>query len=242
MAIIPKALFPNVPKLPGVPQLTRSLNFPAGPPPVVGAVIALGRLWQAIFSQPAWGIYKQAVNGPQVDSDGVQTVTVVAERQPVIDPDSFLEFGYRNESTLSDYPVQDGGFMSYDKVANPYETVIRLSKGGTKEDRKRFLDSIDAVQNSLDLYDILTPEKTYIGVNLMRFELNRIGAKGAYFFAEVDIYFREIRQVTSVYSSTALAIGNPQEPSAESTSNLGTVQGQPQPAAVTPESVGIGAL
>lgn len=237
MAIIPKPPFPNVPKLPGVPQLTRSLQFPPGPPPILGAAIALGRLWQALFSQPTWAIYKQAEAGPTTDSDGVQTVTVTAQRKPVVVPDSYLEFGYRNESTISDYPVQDGGFASYDKVANPWETVVRMSKGGNKEERKKFLDSIDAIQNTLDLYDILTPEKTYLGCNVLRFEIVRQGARGAYFFAEVDLYFREIRQVAATYSSTATNTQNAQDVSAEPVQNNGTLQGQP--VLDTPEDFGI---
>lgn len=237
MAIIPKPAFPNVPKLPGVPQLPRSLNFPAAPPPVVGIALALGRLWQALFSQPAWAVYKQAEVAPETNDDGVETVTVIADRQPVIKPDSFLDFGYRNEYTVSDYPVQDGGFASYDKVANPFEIVLRMTKGGSQQERKTFLDACDAIQGTLDLYDILTPEKTYLGVNVLRFELVRKGNRGAYFFAEVDMYFREIRTVTATYSTTAVTTENAQNPSAEPATNTGTVQGQPTDA--TPADLGI---
>jgi hypothetical protein len=237
MAIIPKPVFPNVPKLPGVPQLRRSPQFPAAPPPIVGIAIVLGRLWQALFSQPAWAIYKQAVTTPQTNDDGVETVTVVAEREPVVVPDSFLEFGYRNEYTMSDYPVQDGGFASYDKVANPFETMVRMAKGGSQQERKKFLDSLDAIVGTLDLYDILTPEKTYLGVNVLRYEFARRGNRNAYFFTEVDLYFREIRTVTATYSNTAVTTQNAQEPSAAPVTNTGTVQGQPTTA--TPADVGI---
>jgi len=237
MAIIPKPPFPNVPKLPGVPQLLRNPQFPPGPPPILGAAIALGRLWQALFSEPPWAIYKQAEAGPQVDDDGVETVTVTAKRTPVVVPDSFLEFGYRNESSMSDYPVQDGGFASYDKVANPYEIVLRMSKGGSQQQRKKFIDSIEAIQGTLDLYDILTPEKTYTNVNVLRYENVRRGNRGAYFFAEVDLYFREIRQVVATYSTTATNTQNAQEPSAEPVQNNGTVQGRAITA--TPADLGI---
>lgn len=242
MALIPKALYPNVPKLPGVPQLIRSAQFPAAPPPVFGAALALGRLWQALFSQPEWAIYKQAPVMPAVDDDGVETITVVADRQPVVKPDSFLEFAYRNEYSISDYPVQDGGFASYDKVANPFETSLRMAKGGSKQERKAFLDSIDAILGTLDLYDILTPEKTYIGVNVLRYEIARRGNRAAYFFTEVDLYFREIRTVTATYGSTSTA-----EPSlitlaknvdATLVKNIGTVQAQ-LAETLTPEALGI---
>lgn len=236
MALIPKPQFPNVPKLSGVPQLLRSPQFPPAPPPIVGVAAALGRLWQALFSQPSWAIYKHQ-EAQAVTQEGVETVTVVGERVPVVVPDSFLEFGYRNEYTVSDYPVQNGGFASYDKVANPFEIVLRLSKGGTQNARKEFLDSIDAIIGTLDLYDILTPEKTYLNVNVLRFEIVRRGNRGAYFFAEVDLYFREIRQVAATYSTTSTITENAQDPSALPVTNVGTVQGQTS--ADSPADVGI---
>lgn len=236
MALIPKALFPNVPKLPGVPQLNRSTLFPAGPPPVVGAAVALGRLWQALFAQPVWGIFR--AEAPTTPSeDGVETVTVVAERKPVVKPDNILEFGYRNEFSVSDYPVQDGAFASYDKVNNPFEIVLRLSKGGSERERKAFLDSIYEIAGDLLLYDIVTPEKTYLNVNVLRFEVLRRGPRGAAMLSEVDLYFREIRVVTAIYSTTQVVIADPQNPSAKSPANTGAVQ--PQPTELTTEAAEI---
>lgn len=237
MAFIPKPQFPNVPRLPGVPQLLRNPQFPPGPPPVVGAAIAIGRLWQALFTQPLWAIYKQAEQQPTETDEGVEQLTVVADRQPVVVPDSFLAFQYREEYSTSDYQVQRGGFMSYNKVANPFETALRLSKGGSLQERKAFLNSLDEIVGTLDLYDILTPEKTYIGVNVLRYDISRQGVRGAYFFAEVDVYFREIRQVESIYSTSSADTANAQSSSARPVQNVGTVPAQNT--TVTPESVGI---
>jgi hypothetical protein len=236
MALIPKPQFPNVPKLPGVPQLPRSPIFPAAPPRVLSGVIAAGRLWQALFSQVTWGIYRREPP-TQPDEEGVETVTVVAERTPVVVPDSFLEFAYREEYSVSDYPVQDGGFASYDKVANPFEMFVRMSKGGSLQQRTAFLQSIDAIVGTTDLFDIITPEKTYLNVNVIRHEVSRRGRRGAYFLTEVDLYFRQIREVTATYSSTAVVTPNAQDASAVPVSNVGTVQGQPTTA--TPESLGV---
>jgi hypothetical protein len=229
VAIIPKPPFPNVPKLPGVPQLARSNLFPAAPPAIINLGLGLGalgvRLWEAFFAQPQWAIYK-ALPPDTKDAEGITTVTSVGRRVPVVVPDSFGEFGYRNEPTVSDFPIQDGAFANYNKVANPYEVVVRLYKGGTKQARKEFLDSIVAIVDTLDLYDIITPEQTYLNVNVVRYELSRRGARGAYFLSEVDLFFRQIRQVTATYTNTGAATQNAQNPSAEPVINTGTVQAQ----------------
>lgn len=226
MALIPKPQFPNVPKLPGVPQLSRSLQFPAAPAAGVGLGLALGRLWQAVFAQPQWAIYKANKPVKASEADALPTVTIVAQRTPVVVPDSFGEFSYRNEWAVSDFPVQDGAFASYNKVAQPYEIVLRLYKGGSKEARKRFLDSIEKIAGTIEFYDILTPERTYLNVNVTRFEVMRRGEKGAYFLSEVDVYFREIREVSATYTNTASTTENAQDPSAASVLNNGVVQAQ----------------
>lgn len=238
MAFVPKAQFPNVPNLPGVPQLVRSPLFPPAPLPVLGAAAALGRLWAAFFARPTWAIYKSQVPETQTDENGVETVTTVAERVPVVVPDSFLEFGYRTEYTIPDYALQRGAFSSFNKVAHPSEAFVRMSKGGTDSVRAAFLESLDAIVGTLDLYDIVTPDKIYLGVNVLRYDLTRRGRKGAYFLQEVDLYFREIREVTAVYSTTALLTENAQQPAARPVTNIGTVQPQTVPD-LTPEALNI---
>jgi hypothetical protein len=232
MAPIPKPPFPNVPNLPGVPQLRRSPLFPANPGPVLGTAIALGSLWRSLFATPRWGVFKQ-VPEPGPDEGGIQTVVVRGRLQPAVDCDSVLDFGYRNEYDISDYPVQDGDFATYNKVANPYETYVRMSKGGSVEDRDRFLSQINDILKTTDLYYILTPEKQYVNVNPYRHEVTRKEASGAYFLTEVDLYFREIRSVTAQYTQTAVSTQNAKNPDAAPVDNGGTKQGLP----VDPEPV-----
>lgn len=233
MAVIPKPPFPNVPNVAGVPQLSRSLNFPPAPLPVLGLALALGKLWQSIFAQPQWGIYKSNPGGTQdAVGDDIPTVRVVATRVPVVVPDSFGEFSYRNKFNMSDYPVQDGGFASYNKVNNPFEITLRLYKGGTKEERKKFLDSLDAIAGTLTLYDIITPEKTYLNVNVMEIEIARRGPRGAFFLSEVDVIFREIRQVTASYTTTSTLTLQAQNVDALPPINTGSIQAQELPSSV----------
>lgn len=200
--------FPTVPQLPGVPQLIRQA---AGfisvllIPPAIGAPALPGVLWHASQSQPVWGVFD--LNGNQV-----------------IVPDSVMDFQYRAEWSISDYPVQDDAFASFNKVAHPPEMVVRMVKGSSLQARADFENQCEAVAGSLNLYKILTPEKTYLNVNVLRHEVNRRERRGANFI-EADLFFRVINTVQAQYSST----GNLPSPTINALS----------PSAVPPISVGV---
>lgn len=235
MAFIAKPKFPNVPNLPGVPQVPRSPFFPPGPPPVLTGAIALGRLALALISKPQWGIYKMPTPPPDaeitVDEDGEQElpeVTVYAQpAPPVIAPDSFTRFQFDHEYDIGTAPVQQGGFAAYNKVAQPYQIRLRMTKGGSLKERQEFLEKMEAITASLDLYRILTPERVYNDCNIVQCRTVREGARGAFFFAEVEIGFIEIRQVTAQYTDTAQNTANAKNPSALPVSNRGTVNAVP---------------
>ncbi len=239
MPIIPKPPFPNVPKLPGVPQVPRSNNFPAGPPPALNAVVAIGRLVLAVLSKPAWGIYKMDLPPEPPDADGIQTVTVRAAPPPVITPDSFRRMGFRNEWAVSTAPIQNGGFANYNKVNNPYEISLRMIKTGSLESRKKFLAQIDAVAGSLELFKILTPEKTYLNCNILAVELVREEGAGAYMFAEVEITFIEVRIVEAQYTTTAVSTQDARNPSAQPPTNQGLVQPEAVPPSTAVAAAGV---
>lgn len=207
---IPKPQFPTVPALPGVPQLVRQslLSAQAALTPIQ-AILDTGLLIRELAllaaSRPQiWGIF---------DSNGNQ----------VIFPDNIFAFSDRAEWRLLDYPVENGAFGSFNKVIVPFEDSVRMTKGGSLADRNEFLDSIDAIAGDTNLYQIRTPEKSYLNVNVMRRELLRRSSEGAYFL-EVDLTFRQIQQQTPQYSSTSTNTANAQNSSAIPTVNQGNVQ------------------
>lgn len=166
-----------------------------------------GLLWQSAQVPPTWGVY---------DDNG----------DSVLSPDSVLEFSYRREFEISDFPVQNGAFASYNKVIKPFEIQLRFSKAGSQDDRANFLSDLEDLIPSTDLYTVITPEGTYTNCNPQRYEVTRRGAQGAFFLTEVDLYLIQIVQVTAQYTSTATNTQNAQNPSAQPTSNVGNVQPQ----------------
>lgn len=203
--IIPADPFPDVPSFPGVPLLARSAIILDREIVSLIPQPAQDPLPQPPKTAPVWGVFT---------TDGTKQV---------ITPDSVYDFDYRGEYRISDYPTQQGGFATYNKVYQPFETYVRLTKGKTTADRQQFLKDCEAVLASLDLYTIITPERSYLGCNCTRMEVSRKGVQGA-FFVEVDLYFRQVLQVTPQYSTTAAATQNAQVPAAQPVTNLGAVQ------------------
>ena len=58
--------------------------------------------------------------------------------EPVIVGDSCLAFEYVRDSNVSKYPVEQGGFESYNKVQAPRGVKLTFTKGGTISDKATF--------------------------------------------------------------------------------------------------------
>lgn len=221
---VPLPPFPNVPNLPGVPQIARSLLFTALAPPGLAFAAEPGVLWQATQAAPIWGVF---------DSNNNR----------VIDADSVMDFGWRQEYRVANYQVQRGAFASYNKVALPFESSVVLSKGGSLSARTAFLQQIDAVAASLNTYKILTPEKTYLNVNVTRPELSRRGPANATIF-DVELFFVQIAEVEQQYGTLPAggtpSTSNSSVPSAVPPINSG--QNNPQTPSTAVQSAALTAI
>jgi len=219
VAVIPKVLYPDVPQLPGVPQLRRAATGAAlrAGGALVTSLLAparSGRLWHPPQSETRWGVYN-------------------AKHELVLHPDSILDFDQRNEWSLPTYPLQSGSFSNYNKVNLPFEISVRVSKGGTRQQRTLFLEEIAKISATLDLYTILTPERSYLNCNIVRYEVSRRGAAGAYFLTDVDLFFREIRQTTPQVANPDADTTDAQNPDARPPVAQGTRQTQTPPASAS---------
>lgn len=195
--------FPNVANLPGVPQLARSLLVQSITPPALGFAANPDVLWHATQSAPIWGVFDDSGN-------------------LVVEPDSVMDFGWRKEVRVGNFPIQQGQFGTYNRVGLPFESSITLVKGGDLASRSAFLQQIDALiaQTNINLYTIRTPEKSYVDVSVTRAELSRRGKDNAFFF-DVELYFIEINQVAAQYSTAVTPTQDAQEPSAVPPVNQG---------------------
>jgi hypothetical protein len=78
------------------------------------------------------------------------------------------------------------------------------------------LDSLEAIAADLQLYDLVTAERVYTNCNIESYDYARQDGKIG--LLNIDVHIKEIRV------NTQTAFSNTKEPSAEATTNTGTVQ------------------
>jgi hypothetical protein len=168
-AITPKPQAPDAPHENGVPAIFRRPTQPVFTALLLVAdVVSVLRL----FGPPEWGVF----------SDG---------GAPVLIPDSIVAVDIRREWRISDYPVEQGGFQSFDKVQMPGDARVRMSVSGAIA-RGPFLEQLERVAKSLDLYTVVTPDAVYPSVNITHYDYRREQRTGASLLL-VDLWLQEVR-------------------------------------------------
>lgn len=174
----------------GIPNLLRNA------PRAIGLTL-LGTLASTLASffnpPPLWGVFDQGTTTPATDVSGV------------------LEVGIGAEASVSNYPLEDGTFATYNKVLTPNVYNIRLVRDGTEAQRGAFLQWLQANVGSLNLFDVLTPEAGYANVTLKNYRLSRTRESGAAMIV-ADCLFQEVRQIPAVYSSSRITNPENQPP------------------------------
>jgi hypothetical protein len=181
----------TVPLAAGVPALALPITTV---PPVLATADGS---FPAELLGPAWGIF-----------DGTGALAVEA--------DSCVSFDFGQEFKTSTYPIEDGGFASYNKVATPFQPRVTLTKGGGPAERAAFQAQINAVIQSLALYTVVTPDAIYPSVSLVRQAFRRTSQNGVTLLS-VDLWLEEIRIVA------AAGFSNTQSPTSQDPQNGGAV-------------------
>lgn len=193
MSFIP---FPDVPKVPGVPDLPRGIYIPSA-----GEVLydVLDNAIGNFLGYNNWGIF---------DKDG----------KDALEADSIVEVEYRNESQVSNYIQEQGAFASYNKVDNPYEFTVSVAIAENLFNRSRFIRKIEDIRKSTDLFSVVTPENTYLNATLQSISYHRDNTRVSLII--VDMLWVEVRNTGIVETTFA----ETKEPSGTDAVDNGVVQ------------------
>jgi hypothetical protein len=225
MARIP---YPNVPQYPGVPQIPRIPSVPTVRKTSLGLV--QGNLWKATQSRVQWGIldskgkfladpskmsgFLGAFVSSAASSLGIPGLSATLSTKSV---------DYSKEFKISDFPVEKGGFASYNKVELPATPIVTLCFSGTERERATFLSAIDKAAKSLELYTIATPERNYPDHLIERYTYQRTSQNGATLLT-VELTLREVREVELTFTQAETKTPAPKSESAAPNTNTGKVQ------------------
>lgn len=168
------AFLVNVPDVAGIPPV--AFASPGGnslPTLLTGDLVSQ---FSAVFS-PQWGIFQGG------------SLVITAE--------SVVGFEFRNDWTVSDYPIEGGVFESYDKVLTPYLAKVRFASGSTSQARADLLSQVAAAaqvtggQNPV--YDVVTPEFTYLSASISHYDYRREAQKGVGLLV-IDVWLSQVIQ------------------------------------------------
>jgi hypothetical protein len=225
MALIP---YPVIPVYPGVPSLPRLIGQAIPPAVSAGLGLAGALLGNMLQGQTQWGIFDSGGN-PLWGQSGLSLVSAISGllgKNPVLSTNSVE---YEKETRVSEFPVEEGGFASYNKVELPGRPVVNYCLTGSESDRMSFLSAIDAACKATDLYSVVTPEATYIEHTLERYNYSRRQEHGATLLT-VEIFLVEVRQIEAQYSQSQSQIKNPKNAAASPSVDTGIVQSPAAPA------------
>lgn len=185
---------------------------------------------------PQWGIF---------DRNG----------RPILVSDTVRSVDYRSEYQVSNYPIEEGGFVSFNKVAVPFDVRVGFVNGGQREiaglggifttlipglglaalitgqsmqesRRTAFLSALDGMMGQTDqLFTVVTPERSYFNTTIIHYEYRREREAGGVSMIPVEVWLQEVRR------SGSKTLTNTTLPSGQDPQAQGTVQPQtPTPA------------
>lgn len=178
--------------IPGLPVI----NIPDIPGLLTSDAISLA----AGFLRAPWGLYIGFI--------------------PVVVADTVTAFGFQQEFDISDYPIENGEFASYNKVYRPFEGTIRFVAGGNLLRRQALLDSVAAIIGSTSLFNIVTEDAVYQSVNPVTYSYQQAAGDGVGLI-KVDLKARQVKVTGPLVTSI---IPSPSDPSVAAQLNDGTVQ------------------
>jgi hypothetical protein len=191
-----------VPQVAGVPPLLG--GFIPVPIPAVITSDAISLISSALG--PAWGIFLNGVS--------------------IVDSDNVISMDARQEWVIADFPIEGGGFESYDKVLRPFDVRFRFSTGGSVAARSAMIQSIKAIAGDYNLYMFVAPDDVWENVNVSHFDYHRAAAQGNGLFS-VDVWGWQIQL------NTGGGLGNPSDPASANPSVSSAQPGTPSAGATS---------
>ena len=133
---------------------------------------------------------------------------IVRGQSAAVDFNSMQEFSAEKGSRLPDEPIEKGSFATYNRVIEPRAITARLSVEGSAADLQNAIDRLTALCENDEKITLTTPEQSYKNMMLESFDYRRDAQNGRGVLY-VDLRFKEIREVQSAQTTTAVEEAEP---------------------------------
>ena len=154
------------------------------------------------------GLLNPTTKASSVNVTGLRLVGTYA-----LSPDSFVDFEYKEDHKIPNYPIQNGGFQSYNKIALPYEIKLTIAQGNSNYIATLLME-IQALVDDVQILSIVTPDKIYPSVNLIHFDYKKQATNGAVLLI-ANLTFQEVKVIVA-----------PSKPCSSPNSATATINGQ----------------
>lgn len=152
----------------------------------------LGKLYDFFVVPPKWGIYLPGTSTKAIEVSSVLAMDIAGA------------------ADVSDYPIEQGSFVSYNKVVLPDVFQFRIAQDGLEANRTYLLDWLQRAKDGLDVFDVVCPEFVYPNATLIRYTVRRTAGSGAAMIT-ADCVFQQVREKPAKYSSSTTAKPENQE-------------------------------
>lgn len=204
---------PSIPSLPSI-SLPKVVSFAKSPAAVLNVVSLIAKNLPKL--NPARPIYAILNKDTQI---------------PLAWPDSWVEINpLIAEYQVSDYPVEDGEFMTYNKVRRPSLMSAVVVKEGSDLERATWLEAIRQQLQSdpTAIYNIITPDAIYPNQTLVGLAQQKRQDRGSNMLY-LEMKFSEVPQIRT----PSLLGSNPVEAASGPMADVGRVYSSTTTAATT---------
>ena len=135
---------------------------------------------------------------------------IVRGQSAAVDFNSMQEFSAEKSSRLPDEPIEKGSFSTYNRIIEPRSITCQLSVEGSAQKLQSAIDRLTDLCENDEKITLTTPEQSYPNMMLESFDYRRDATNGRGVLY-VDLRFKEIREVQSAQTTTAIEEAEPIE-------------------------------
>lgn len=146
----------------------------------------------------------QALQGFNAPKESGWAICNADDLSDAVEFTAFMNMDYSGECKIISSPVEEGGFVSYNRTSTPAAIGLQVAIKGTPDDLMDALVNLEVMMEQTDLLTLITPDNVYQDYNMVKLQYSRKPEDGLD-VAYIDIGLEEVRQVESKYTNTKVA-------------------------------------